>query len=637
MGVIADLFVKLSLNKKGFDQGLNEAKQKTSMFGQSMKQLGGMIAGVFAVSSIVGFVRESQKLAAETENVRKAFIRMGGGSYFKDLNEATRGTLSQVELMKNTIQASNFGIPIKDLANLFKFATERAAQTGQSVEYLTQSIVMGIGRKSVLILDNLGISAVQLREKLKKVGEEAATVGDVAEAIGSIAQEQFKRMGEQASTTAQKLDDVRGSWQDIKVAIGDAINQNDLFVGGVKLLGDYLNVFSKQAENAMTNAGSRVKTFMSGLTPDMDISDQKTAIKAEIEKINKAIEEEQKKLSPFAWLTIQGKRNQDDAKQEINTLKNQAIELSGIFDTIKTKVDPVPLMQRIDDLELLIEMEKKLASQKGISSEDALTHAKAIKKAEEELKELREIAGIAERKTATEQLADLKKVNDELEAQKILRMDMYGESMISMTPKGTPQTIDSAPGDAMGLDTAFLDNMDNHYKLIAEKRAKFTKEEKQAWVDFTIDLDNTISQGVGNAIESFASGIGELIAGDMDIKDFGSQLLSVVGKFMQTLGGLFIAMGVAKLKFDISLMSGNAFGMIAAGAMMVAAGAAISSFASKGVSGGASTATAASGYSSYSGSSQSSMALTGDVTFELRGDKLQGVLNNTNRKNNLIR
>jgi len=280
---IGDLFIKLGLQKDGFDKGLNDAKRQTSSFGSMMKSVGGMIGGIFAVGAITSFVKESMKLAGETENVRKAFIRLGGGSYFSDLNNAVRGTLSQVDLMKNTIQATNFGIPIKDLANLFKFATERAAQTGQSVEYLTQSIVMGIGRKSVLILDNLGISAVQLREKLKKVGEEAATVGDVAEAIGQIAQEQFRRMGEQASTTAQKLDNVRGSWTNIKIAIGDAINQNMLFTSSVKFLSEYMGVFSKQTENAMVNAGGRVKKFMAGIPKD--IESQKAAIKKEVENI----------------------------------------------------------------------------------------------------------------------------------------------------------------------------------------------------------------------------------------------------------------------------------------------------------------------------------------------------------------
>lgn len=639
---IGDLFIKLGLQKGEFDKGIDDAKKKTSMFGSAMGKIGGMIAGAFAVGQITSFLRESMKIAAETENVRKAFIRLGGGGYFNELNKAVRGTLSQVDLMKNTIQATNFGIPIKDLANLFKFATERAAQTGQSVEYLTQSIVMGVGRKSVLILDNLGISAVQLREKLKKVGEEAATVGDVAEAIGSIAQEQFKRMGEQATTTAQKLDDVKGSWTDIKVAIGDAINQSDIFTGGIKLLGDYLNVFSKQAENAMTNASSRVKRFMATMPESID--EQKGKIKSELEKINEEILKEQGKLSKFAFLTIGGIRAQKDVKQEINTLKNQAIELVGIFDRLKVTQAPVELMQRIKDLEFAIAMEKKLATQKGISAEEAITHANAIAKAEEELKKLREIVS---GKTAEEQKAELeaqKKINDELdetfnklENNILIRQKNTRDKNVGEELQAEIDAYQKYADDRIEIETYLNEAL----RRADEEQAKINKDKVDKMKEFTDELNQVIQSGLSEAIGSLASGFGEMLGtGNWNWDNFGKSLLDSVGKFMQTLGGLFIAYGIANLKFMKALLAGptpmGAGLAIAAGIGLIAAGSAISSFAKKGVTGGTSASAPASGYSNYNQSSAQT-ALTGNVVFELDGYKLKGALNNVDRRNTLIR
>jgi len=133
--------------------------------------------------------------------------------------------------MQKAVQASNFKIPLESLASLFQFAQARARETGESVEYLTNSIVLGIGRKSPLILDNLGISAVELRKRLKGVGVEAANVGDIAAIIGDIATEELEKMGDQADTTADKLAQITTAFENIKVVIGaELINQaDDLF------------------------------------------------------------------------------------------------------------------------------------------------------------------------------------------------------------------------------------------------------------------------------------------------------------------------------------------------------------------------------------------------------------------------
>ena len=53
----------------------------------------------------------------------------------------------------------------KNLDKYLQFAQMKAQQTGQSVEFMTQSIVTGLGRQSKMILDNLGISAAEIDKK----------------------------------------------------------------------------------------------------------------------------------------------------------------------------------------------------------------------------------------------------------------------------------------------------------------------------------------------------------------------------------------------------------------------------------------------------------------------------------------
>lgn len=198
-------------------------KEMSTGLSSTFKKLGGMIAATFAVDRIVDFTAETIKLAASAEGVERAFRRIGGANsanLLSGLRNATRGTVSDLQLMQKAVQASNFKIPLESLASLFQFAQARARETGESVEYLTNSIVLGIGRKSPLILDNLGISAVELRKRLKGVGVEAANVGDIAAIIGEIAQEELAKMGDQADTTADKIEQISAAFENMKVVIG---------------------------------------------------------------------------------------------------------------------------------------------------------------------------------------------------------------------------------------------------------------------------------------------------------------------------------------------------------------------------------------------------------------------------------
>jgi hypothetical protein len=201
-------------------------KSMSNQLSGGFKKVGAAIGLAFGAQEIISFGKEAVKLASQMEGVERAFKRIGGANsanLLDGLRKATRGTVSDLQLMQKAVQASNFNIPLENLASLFKFAQARARETGESVEYLTNSIVLGIGRKSPLILDNLGISAVELRERLKGVGVEAANVGDIAKIIGDIAEEELAKMGNQADTTADKIAQLSTVFENFKVVIGKGL------------------------------------------------------------------------------------------------------------------------------------------------------------------------------------------------------------------------------------------------------------------------------------------------------------------------------------------------------------------------------------------------------------------------------
>lgn len=229
MGLLNNLIVRIRGDKTQLDSTLKGAESSVSKFGGVVKKIGGVIAAAFSVAAIANFAKEATKLAAVTEGIQKGFRQIAEPGLLDDLRKATAGTVSDMKLMQTAVQASNFEIPLNKLAKLLEFASARAVQTGQSVEYLTESIILGIGRKSPLILDNLGISAVKLREVLKGSGVEMSTVGDIAAAVGKIAGESLEKMGGMAETASVKMERLTTSWQNFKQRIGEKITESPAF------------------------------------------------------------------------------------------------------------------------------------------------------------------------------------------------------------------------------------------------------------------------------------------------------------------------------------------------------------------------------------------------------------------------
>lgn len=220
----AALVAKIGADISDLRSKMGEAKGIVGNFTSSVEKVASTIGVAFGVQQVASFTTELLKLAGTADGVRQAFEKLpGAAATLNELREATRGTVSDLELMKGAVQANNFGIPLEQMGKLFQFAYERAKATGQSVDYLVNSIVVGIGRKSPLILDNLGISAVALKEKMGGISSEAATVGDVAEAVGKIATEELDKMGTSAVTAAEKIASIGAKWENIKEKMGGGL------------------------------------------------------------------------------------------------------------------------------------------------------------------------------------------------------------------------------------------------------------------------------------------------------------------------------------------------------------------------------------------------------------------------------
>ena len=214
----------MGLDSREFRNGIRQADRELKDWSKGIGKIGDMLGAAFAVGIIADFTMEAVKLGDQLEAAARGFERFGTAADLDRLRSSTQGMVSDVKLLQQAVQAGNFGIPVKELGNLFEFAQKRAKETGQEVEYLTNSIVTGIGRKSPLILDNLGISASMLRDKLHGITVESASIASVTKAVGEIASEQLKLMGGSAQDATTSSQQLLATWENFKAESGQIVS-----------------------------------------------------------------------------------------------------------------------------------------------------------------------------------------------------------------------------------------------------------------------------------------------------------------------------------------------------------------------------------------------------------------------------
>lgn len=229
------------------------------MMGNAMVRLGELVGNV--ARNITGMfsdvIAKGVELAEAADGITHAFQRIGSEDYLQGLREATKNTVDDVELMKAAVKANDFRIPLEDLGKYLAFAQLKAQQTGQSLDYMVDSIVTGLGRRSPLILDNLGLSAAEIGEKTKKTGNFMKAVASIVEGQLAAAGEKYVSAADRsvqrtvALTNAQKkLGDaflpIKQGWEDMMMSLKFSIIDILKFLAehyeGIRMVGKALGV-----------------------------------------------------------------------------------------------------------------------------------------------------------------------------------------------------------------------------------------------------------------------------------------------------------------------------------------------------------------------------------------------------------
>lgn len=172
--------------------------------------------GKSLIGTLSETIEKSTELAESADGVVHAFEKIGTEDYLQTLRDATKGTVSDIELMKAAVKAKDFRIPLEDLGKYLSFAQLKAQQTGQSLDYMVDSIVTGLGRQSPQILDNLGLSAAEIKEQTKETG-------NFMKAVATIVEKNLAQAGETYISAADRAAQRTVDLENAQLSLGKAL------------------------------------------------------------------------------------------------------------------------------------------------------------------------------------------------------------------------------------------------------------------------------------------------------------------------------------------------------------------------------------------------------------------------------
>lgn len=220
----ASLYGEIGLNTSKFQSGVKQASGSLRGLAQTMGSLQGLIGGALGAGSValIGkMTLEFGKLGAESLRLKSSFEEMAKShqsnseSILDSLKRASQGAISETDLILSANRAMMLGLGANadQLGELLEVAAFRARAMGLSTTQAFNDIVTGIGRKSPLILDNLGIVGLKMDETTSKaeIMAQVITQGQkmIADAGGMVADE------------ASRYEAMAAKWADLKTRFAE--------------------------------------------------------------------------------------------------------------------------------------------------------------------------------------------------------------------------------------------------------------------------------------------------------------------------------------------------------------------------------------------------------------------------------
>jgi len=211
--------------KKIYDINEGVSKRDKWQWLENMNKIGFAITNFFGleqgisgiISKVTSLAQESMEVAKQAEGIEIAFRRINKPGLLENLRKETHNTVNDMQLMQQAVKFSNFDLPVEQLGKLLAFAQQQAKDTGESLDYMVNSLVDGMTRQSPKILDNLGLSAQKIKEK-------SAETGDFVQGVIAIIQERMEKTGDYVETAADRAAKANAGMVNAQMELGKQLS-----------------------------------------------------------------------------------------------------------------------------------------------------------------------------------------------------------------------------------------------------------------------------------------------------------------------------------------------------------------------------------------------------------------------------
>lgn len=369
----------------------------TSNFGQLYNAVKLFIAAGVA-REVLDITLQMTELSGKIDGVSRAFKTQipNSTALLEELRRKTRGTIDELQLMQYAIKAQNFKIPLNDLGNLLEFALTRAQQTGESIDYMVNSIITGLGRDSIKILDNLQVDIGAMKKDMNELGI------SIDEAFGIQVQREIQKMGGLVETDAVKVNQLKAAAQELyqtlsqQLASGWMVDFLKESAQGLTFLLKSQTDEEKRQQRIESAASNRVKNIQDEANGYKDISDQIRVVSLAFDQNRKQVLENQILIKDFQAEMKKADNYYDLKKlaEEKNALEERTQVLSVVVESLQkvreelTKQAAIPITER-GAIEIVLEKIEKLEEIIPTLVERDLPAAnRQLKELNEELKRL---------------------------------------------------------------------------------------------------------------------------------------------------------------------------------------------------------------------------------------------------------